>query len=76
MMHITIAEPELLSRREAAKTLNLACSTLARMAREGRGPSYCRSGDVRGRVWYRRADLAAWLESRKQSPGACRDGSR
>jgi len=67
-MHMTIDEPKVYSRREAAERLGLSVSTLARMAKEGRGPTYCRSGDVRGRVWYRPVDLSAWLESRRQEP--------
>ncbi len=66
-MHVTIDEPKVYSRFEAAKLLGLSVSSLARMAKQGRGPAYCRSGDVRGRVWYRPQDLAEWLESRRRT---------
>jgi len=66
-MHVTIDEPKVYSRRQAAELLGLSVSSLAKMAKEGRGPTYCRSGDVRGRVWYRPVDLSDWLESRRQT---------
>ena len=47
--------------REAAKTLGLASSTLAKLRLSGNGPVYCKLGR---RVVYRREDLEAWLETR------------
>jgi hypothetical protein len=53
-----------LTREEAALYLRMSPITLQCWAARGTGPRYCRSGDKRGRVLYRRADLDAWLESR------------
>ena len=64
------------SRVEAARRLSLAPATLKRLAAEGRGPRYSRTGDVRGRCLYSAADLAAWLESRKTTPRASRGAVR
>lgn len=55
---------EILSRDEAAAFLRVAPATLQNWAAHGTGPRYSRSGDVRGRAFYRRADLLRWLESR------------
>ena len=55
---------ENLRRRQAAAFLNVSESTMAHWAWLGTGPRYSRSGDVRGRVWYRLDDLRSWLESR------------
>jgi predicted DNA-binding transcriptional regulator AlpA len=46
---------------EAAETLGLAPSTLAKLRLSGNGPVYCKLGR---RVVYRREDLEAWLETR------------
>jgi predicted DNA-binding transcriptional regulator AlpA len=46
---------------EAAETLGLAPSTLAKLRLSGNGPLYCKLGR---RVLYRTKDLEAWLETR------------
>jgi excisionase family DNA binding protein len=46
---------------EAAETLGLARSTLAKLRLSGNGPLYCKLGR---RVLYRTKDLEAWLETR------------
>jgi len=71
-MHLTVPELDLLTRPQAAKRLGVSSTTLARWAQQHRGPRFSRSGEVRGRVWYSTADLAAWLESRKTTPRAGR----
>ncbi|QNH11204.1 helix-turn-helix domain-containing protein [Xanthomonas sp. SI] len=43
----------------AAKHLGISVSTLDKMRMEGRGPRYLKIG---GRVFYRRADLDAYIE--------------
>lgn len=63
------ASAELLTRKAAAEYLNLRPRTLARYAQMSRGPRYLRTGDQKGRVFYRLADLDAWLESRAVEPG-------
>jgi hypothetical protein len=69
-MHVDMhAIHEQLTREQAAEYLSVAPGTLGRWAAQGRGPRYARSGDRRGRCWYARRDLDAWLESRKVSPG-------
>lgn len=60
---------EILSRDEAAVFLRVSPATLQNWAAHGTGPRYSRSGDVRGRTWYRRADLLLWLESRTVTTG-------
>lgn len=55
---------EILSRDEAAVFLRVSPATLQNWAAHGTGPRYSRSGDVRGRTWYRRVDLLRWLEAR------------
>lgn len=45
---------------EAAKYLGFSHSTLEKMRHEGRGPRYVKLG---GRVFYRRADLDAYIEA-------------
>lgn len=62
------AVPQAYSRRQAAAILGLSEHTLARMAKDRRGPAYSRSGPRRGRALYAPADLAAWLEQTKVSP--------
>jgi hypothetical protein len=54
-----------MTRREAAEFLSCSEQTLANWARvPGRGPRFSRSADHGGKVWYRVADLVAYLESR------------
>jgi len=55
---------EILSRDEAAEFLRVSPATLQNWAAHGTGPRYSRSGDVRGRTLYRRADLLRWVEAR------------
>ena len=45
---------------DAAAFLGLSTSTLEKMRSEGRGPRYVKLG---GRVFYRRADLDAYVQS-------------
>ncbi|UYC12859.1 helix-turn-helix domain-containing protein [Xanthomonas sp. CFBP 8445] len=44
---------------DAARHLGISVSTLEKMRVEGRGPRYVKIG---GRVFYRRADLDAYIE--------------
>ncbi|AZG10828.1 DNA-binding protein [Pigmentiphaga sp. H8] len=48
-----------LNRRNAAKYLGLTAGTLSRWASEGTGPKFIK----RGRAWYRKEDLDAWLDA-------------
>jgi predicted site-specific integrase-resolvase len=57
-----------MNREQAAEYLGVSRVTLACWAARGSGPAYCRSGDKRGRVWYRAADLDRWLQSRSVTP--------
>ena len=65
-------ERRYLTRRQVADELGLAVETLAAWAKRGRGPRFSRSGPVRGRVWYSREDVAAWLADRRVVPGGSR----
>lgn len=51
--------------REAASYLGFAEATLKKWRLLGRGPVFRRAGET---VWYRRAELDAWLESLKVCP--------
>ena len=55
-----------LNRSNAAKYLGIATGTLSRWACEGKGPKYIK----RGRVWYRKEDLDAWLADGEVSSAA------
>lgn len=69
-MHAThTAEARVYSRREAAAILGITPTTLSRWAAQGRGPIYSRSGDCRGRVWYRGPEIERWLQARSIEPG-------
>jgi predicted site-specific integrase-resolvase len=57
-----------LTRKQAAEYLGLSPVTLARWATTGRGPRYSRSGDHRGKCWYRIEDLDRWLRDRQVEP--------
>ena len=72
-MHITMPV-EWYTREEAARRLSLAPATLKRLAAEGKGPRYSRSGERKGKCLYAAADLAAWAESHKTTPRVCRGG--
>lgn len=64
-MIAAIAARRPLSRKEAARFLNLKERTLANWASLGRGPRYCRSSDQRGKVWYPLEELERYLQERK-----------
>lgn len=49
--------------QDAAQYLGLTESTIAKWRMSGRGPRYIKAG---ARVLYDRADLDAWLETRKR----------
>jgi hypothetical protein len=63
-----------MNREQAAEYLGVSRVTLACWAARKTGPAYSRSGAKRGRVWYRAADLAAWLDEHKTTPRAVRGG--
>lgn len=63
-MKATSNATENLRRREAAEFLKISESTLAHWAWLGTGPRFSRTGDKRGVVTYRVADLRDWLERR------------
>lgn len=65
----TVCDARPMSREEAAAYLGTSANTLAGWAARRIGPRYSRSGSRRGKVWYRVADLDAWLESRQQPQG-------
>ncbi|WP_404989499.1 helix-turn-helix transcriptional regulator [Caballeronia sp. LZ003] len=46
-----------MDRKNAAKYTGLSVKTLAMYAVSGKGPKFIK----RGRVWYRKEDLDAWL---------------
>ena len=56
----------LLDARETARFLGIGLNTLRIATRDGRVPSYRIGRAVR----YRRSDLEAWLEQRRQGPAA------
>jgi hypothetical protein len=58
----------LLTRKQAAEYLGLSPITLARWAILGHGPRYSRSGEQRGRCWYRIEDLDRWVRDRQVEP--------
>ena len=59
----------ILTTAEAAQKLRLCPSTLAKLRLKGDGPVYCKLGR---RVFYRPADLDAWLEANiRQSTSEC-----
>lgn len=55
--------------REAGAYVNRTPDTLKRWRRENTGPAYIRTGGPHGRVLYARADLDAWVASRRVQPG-------
>jgi predicted DNA-binding transcriptional regulator AlpA len=57
-----------LTRREAAAMLGLSPRTLARWAKERRGPDYSRTGTSRGRALYAESDVREWLARQKVFP--------
>jgi predicted DNA-binding transcriptional regulator AlpA len=71
--HVNIV-PELLRTREAAQLIGCSAATLEQMRRRGDGPVFIR---VRPKfIGYRRADIAAWLESRVATKAAARSKQR
>lgn len=56
-------------RRAAAEYCGYAAASFAELACQDRGPAYLVVG---GRAWYRRADLDAWLDSRRKVPAGDR----
>lgn len=58
------ADPEFLSREEAAAALGVSVSTLAHRASAGDGPIFVILGR---RAWYRDSDLQAWVEAQTVS---------
>ena len=55
-----------LTTEEAAQMVGLAAQTLNKLRHEGKGPPYVKHAR---RVVYRRADLEAWMQSRRRVPG-------
>lgn len=70
-MHVTITAPEAewLTRRQAAARLGVTPTCMARWAQQGRGPSYSLTGECegKGRAIYSAAEIARWLEQRRQT---------
>ena len=60
-LYMTTQAPQVLCARDAARSVGLSESTLAKLRLNGKGPTYCKLGR---RVVYRPADLEHWLESR------------
>lgn len=58
--------PLTLTATEVAGILHVTPTALARWRAEGRGPRWARTGDRKGRVIYRSADVDAWLDDRAQ----------
>jgi len=51
---------DLLTRKQAAARLGLSVATLESWVFRGKGPAYLRTGERRGKVLYRAADLERW----------------
>jgi len=58
---------ELIGNNEAAKLIGVAPETLVQWRYQKRGPCFLKVGRL---VWYRRADLAAWLAAQRRDPAA------
>jgi excisionase family DNA binding protein len=58
---------DLLRPDEAAALLDYSCRTLATWRRRGHGPAFVRTEGRR--IFYRRADVDAWLARRVVTPG-------
>lgn len=54
--------PARLPSAAAARYLGVSAQTLSNWRYEGRGPTYRRDGRPHSRVYYRVADLDAWLQ--------------
>ena len=48
---------------EAYPHMGIKASTAAVWRGQGKGPPYCRTGKLHGRVYYRVGDLLEWLRS-------------
>lgn len=57
----------LLTIKEAAEMTRLSVHTLAGFRKDGRGPKY---GKLGGRVFYREADIQAWIDEAFTAGGA------
>ncbi|WP_430867441.1 helix-turn-helix transcriptional regulator [Demequina aurantiaca] len=55
-------QPGRLSGPDAALYLGVATQTLANWRNLGRGPKYMRQGRLHARVYYKIADLDAWID--------------
>ena len=53
----------LMRQRAAARYLNMPDSTFAKFGRAGFFPTVRFGGSPRSRLWYRREDLDAWMQS-------------
>lgn len=58
---------ELIGNDKAAKLIGVAPETLVQWRYQKRGPCYLKVGRL---VWYRRADLCAWLAAQRRDPTA------
>lgn len=65
-----------LTRKEAARYLNLSASTLARYACYGVGPRYYRGPSNAAGVIYYKADLDAWREANWTEVRPVNNGAR
>lgn len=68
MRAVASVDPEeLIGNDQAAKLIGVAPETLVQWRYLGRGPCFLKVGRL---VWYRRADLAAWLAAQRRDPAA------
>lgn len=58
---------ELIGNDVAAKLIGVAPETLVQWRYQKRGPCFLKVGRL---VWYRRADLSAWLAAQRRDPAA------
>ena len=61
----TLTGLELLSSDSTAQILGLRPQSLRSMRVRGTGPTYVRIGGPRGRAFYKREDIEAWLGERR-----------
>ena len=59
------ADPELLSRPEAAAFIGVSVSSLHHWSGAGKGPPFMKVGKA---CWYRREHLTAWMNARLRAP--------
>ncbi|MGS1004702.1 helix-turn-helix domain-containing protein [Burkholderia glumae] len=55
--HVVVLPDGRMDRKNAALYLGLSVNTLSMYAVQGKGPQFVK----RGRVWYRKTDLDAWI---------------